>query len=304
MKLKKKRDYLSPFIFSFSCILLLLSYFHKINSYALAKANEESYKSQLRLASQKRINHVSDDTSGFTVGKSLEQKVNLMSAAQNNIGSAKDMLSTAESQLINIKDLVTAIKAKITDSTNAAADKSRIKDDIVALGNEISNIFKNTKYNNTSLLVSSATGNTGTFTFQTGAESSDTLGVDFASGLVGSSTGNSVGGLSSTVATGLASLAATTSTTISGLTSSLNSFETTIDDSLAKVGNAGQRLDVKESFLTSAITNSKASISRLFDADMALEQLNSTKGQMAAQVATSMFSQLNMAPQNVLQLFK
>jgi flagellin-like hook-associated protein FlgL len=37
---------------------------------------------------------------------------------------------------------------------------------------------------------------------------------------------------------------------------------------------------------------------------MAKEQLNATKGQMAAQVATSMFSQLNMAPQNVLQLFR
>ena len=102
----------------------------------------------------------------------------------------------------------------------------------------------------------------------------------------------------------MASLAATTSSNISSLSLSLGSFQTKVDDSLAKIGNLGQRLDIKDDFLTSAITNSKASVSRLFDADMAMEQLSATKGQMAGQVATSMFSQLNMAPQSVLGLFR
>lgn len=277
-----------------------------LNAYnALAKANETTYKAQLRLATQKRINSVADDTSGFAVGKSLDSKVRLMESAQKNVGSAKDMLSTAEVQLVNVKDLITQIKTKISDASNPAADKSNIKDDIIALGNEIKSIFTNTKYNNTSLLVSSATGNTGTFTFQTGSDSSDTLGVNFASGLVG---GSSVTGVTGTVAaevsTGLASIAGVAADTISALGTSLGSFETLVDSSLASIGNLGQRLDIKDDFLTSAITNSKASVSRLFDADMAMEQLNATKGQMAGQVATSMFSQLNMAPQNVLGLFR
>lgn len=276
-----------------------------LNAYnALSKANADAYKSQLRLASQKRINSVSDDTSGFTVGKALSQKVDLMAAAQGNIGSAKDMLSTAESQLVNIKDLITSVKSKIADATNAAADKSRIVDDIKSLGKEMESIFKNTKYNETALLVSSSTGNTGTFTFRTGAESTDTLGVDFGTYLVGGSTSAGVGSVSAEVNTGLASMQAVTSTTISGLENSLDSFEGKVDSALASIGNSVQRLDVKESFLTSAITNSKASVSRLFDADMALEQLNATKAQIAGQVATSMFSQLNSAPQNVLQLFR
>ncbi|MDP4174345.1 MAG: flagellin [Bacteroidota bacterium] len=52
------------------------------------------------------------------------------------------------------------------------------------------------------------------------------------------------------------------------------------------------------------MANSKASVSRLFDADMAMEQLNATKGTIGAQAATAMLSQLNSAPQNILQLFR
>ena len=78
---------------------------------ALASLNSKTQKAQLRLATQKRINSVADDTSGFNVGKSLDQKVKLMQSAQGNVGSAKDMLATAESQLISIKDMITQIKS-------------------------------------------------------------------------------------------------------------------------------------------------------------------------------------------------
>ncbi len=81
-------------------------------------------------------------------------------------------------------------------------------------------------------------------------------------------------------------------------------FENTIDNSLASIGNYQQRLTIKNDFLTAAIANSSASVSRLFDADVAKEQLNATKGQIMQQVATSMLSQLNSQPQNLLSLFR
>jgi flagellin len=275
-----------------------------LNAYnALAEANKQTYKAQIRLATQKRINSVADDTSGFSVGKSIASRVELMGAASRNIGSAKDMLATAETQLISIKDLITQIRTKIADASNAASDKDRIADDIKAMGKELESIFSNTKFNNTQLLVSTATGNTGIFTFQTGADFTDVLGIDFGAVLAGSYTSAGVGGVNQEINTGLASIAAVTATTIGDINTALTSFETNVDTALANVGNSVQRLDVKENFLTNAIANSKASVSRLFDADMVMEQLNATKGQIGGQVATAMFSQLNMSPQNILQLF-
>ncbi|MCZ7603305.1 MAG: flagellin [Melioribacteraceae bacterium] len=259
---------------------------------ALAKLNSQTQKAQLRLATQKRINSVADDTSGFNIGKSLESKVALMHAAQKNVGSAKDMLATAESQLVSMRDMVTQIKAKIADSGNAAADLSSLVNDIKALAEEIGNGIQNTKFNDTVLLGTTAASG---FTFQTGVSSSDTLTVDYADDIASNF---------NTSKTQIDLLTSSSSRTdFTNLETNLNTFESTISDSLGKIGNYIQRMDAKEDFLTSAITNSEASVSRLFDADVALEQLNATKASIGAQAATAMLAQLNMSPQQVLQLF-
>jgi len=286
---------------------------------ALASLNSQTQKAQLRLATQKRINSVADDTSGFNVGKSLDQKVKLMQSAQGNVGSAKDMLATAESQLISIKDMLTQIKSKIADASNPAADKASIVNDIKAIGEEIAGAFETTKFNDTSLLVS-AGGSAPSFSFQTGAASTDTLIVNYATStgggdLSGTQTlttdgNNTVAGVSVKVnnALGTASsgvgVADLTTSNISSLLTNLDLLETEVDSSLGSIGNSVQRLDAKDDFLTSAIANSQASVSRLFDADMASEQLNATKASIGGQAATAMLAQLNMSPQAVLQLLK
>ncbi|MBN1301172.1 MAG: flagellar biosynthesis protein FliC [Melioribacteraceae bacterium] len=265
-----------------------------LNAYnALAKLNAQTEKAQLRLATQKRINSVADDTSGFNIGKSLEAKVSLMKAAQKNVGSAKDLLATAEGQLVAIRDMITDIKAKIADSGNAAADLNALQNDIKAISDEIGNAISNTKFNDSVLLgTTAATG----FTFQTGVTTSETLSIDYADNVASNynTSEAEINALSSSSARA----------DFTNLETNLDTFESTIEDALGKVGNYLQRLDAKEDFLTVAIANSEASVSRLFDADMAMEQLNATKAQIGGQVATSMLAQLNAAPQNILGLFR
>lgn len=259
---------------------------------ALSKLNAQTEKAQLRLATQKRINSVSDDTSGFSIGKSLEAKATLMKSAQKNVGSAKDMLATAEGQLTSIRDQITDIKAKIADSGNAAADLNSLQLDIKALADEIGNSISNTKFNDTNLLGTTAASG---FAFQTGAATTETLTIDYADNIA--STYNA----SEAEVNALTSSAARADFT--ALETNLNSFETAVSASLGKIGNYMQRLDAKDDFLNTAIANSEASVSRLFDADMAMEQLNATKSSIGGQAATAMVAQLNFAPQQVMQLF-
>lgn len=278
---------------------------------ALAMVNASTTKAQLRLATGKRINSVADDTSGYAVGKSLDQKVKLMESAQRNVGSAQDLLATAESQLTSVKDLITSIKAKIADSSNPATDSSKISGDIKALATEIANIFSTTKFNDTKLLTSLSSTQ---FNFQTGADATDKISLDYFNNASGSLSGsNTVAVGAFTVANigqaGLDALtqlanAGTTAESIGSLSAYIATFENTVDESISKVGNYEQRLTIKNDFLTAAIANSSASVSRLFDADVAKEQLNATKGQIMQQVATSMLSQLNSQPQNLLALFR
>jgi flagellin len=259
---------------------------------ALSKLNAKTEKAQLRLATQKRINSVADDTSGFNIGKSLEAKATLMKAAQKNVGSAKDMLATAESQLTTIRDQITDIKAKIADSGNAAADLNSLQLDIKAIADEIGSAITNTKFNDSVLLGTTAASG---FAFQTGATSSETLTIDYADDVASNynTSEAEINALSSSSARA----------DFTNLETNLNTFESTIESALGKVGNYMQRLDAKDDFLTTAIANSEASVSRLFDADMAMEQLNATKSSIGGQAATAMLAQLNFAPQQVMQLF-
>jgi flagellin len=306
-----------------------------LNAYnQLAKANNQQQTAQLRLASRKRINSVSDDVSGYNVGKSLDSKVQIMQSAQGNISSARDMLSTAEGALQLVKDKLTQIRSYVADASDATKDRTALAENIKSLGNEIKNIFETTKFNNTHLLMgktaqssigssASAADYSTALSFQTGVDATDRLTLDYAKDLASGGTvgtastsnlatavANAITSFTSlavstdaTAAAAISDLATGASTSATDTQSIIGQFEKIVNDSLGKIGNLTQRLDVKDEYLTSAISNAKSTVSRLFDADMAMEQLNATKAQIGGQVATSMLGQLNFAPQNILSLF-
>jgi flagellin len=270
----------------------------------LAKANAESSKAQLRLASGKRILNVADDTSGFNIGTSLKGKISVMKGAQSNVAAAKTLLATAEGSLLGMNDLLVKIEGKLSDVTNPTTDRTAIRDDIQALAKEFHDILKGSKYNNTNVLFSGAGAG---FTFQVG-EASDTLSLDFASALAstgaggyGTSVSESISSFASVATATLASTSGAQST--AALQTALATLKTAVSGSLGKIGNFMQRLDIKEDTLNVSIANAESSVSRLFDADMAMEQLNATRGSIKSQAATAMLSQLNFSPQQVLQLF-
>ena len=260
---------------------------------AMSKLNASTEKAQLRIATQKKINSVADDTSAFNIGKALEAKVSLMKSAQKNVGSAKDLLATAETQLISMRDQITQIKAKIGDSGNSAVDLNSLQEDIKAIANEMSAAISNTKFNDTVLLGTTAAAG---FSFQTGVSSSDTLAVDYADDVASNfnAAKTAIDTLSS----------ASAKADFTALETNLDAFESTVTSSLGKIGNFTQRLEAKDDFLSTAVANSEASIGRLFNADMAEEQLESTKNNIGTQISQSMFSQMNASSQQVLSLFR
>ncbi len=253
---------------------------------ALQNINTQTQKAQLQLATGLRINSVADDTSGYRVGKDLQGNVAVMTSAQGNVGSAQDLLNTAESALSSINDLLNQIKGKAADANDPTKNLTALANDVKALGTEISNIFTNTNFNGTSLLSGSSMPSGSNFAFQTGVNETTTINF----------------GTMNTI--GLSSLTAATSSTVSGLGSAVDSIQANVQDALGSIGNFDQRLQIKSNYLSSAIQNANSTISRLFDANVAQEQLDATKGQIQQQVATSMLSQLNSAPQQLLRLFQ
>jgi flagellin len=72
----------------------------------------------------------------------------------------------------------------------------------------------------------------------------------------------------------------------------------------AKLGAYQNRLEHTISNLTTAMTNTTAAESRIRDVDMAKEMMEFTKLNILSQAGTSMLSQANQLPQNVLSLLR
>jgi flagellin len=73
---------------------------------------------------------------------------------------------------------------------------------------------------------------------------------------------------------------------------------------LSYIGTQYNRLTFQEQSLTVAKVNTESAYSQIVNADMAWEQLQSTKLQILQQTATAMLAQANVAPQSILSLFK
>ena len=259
---------------------------------ALNSLNSKIGTHQLRLASGKRINSAADDPAGYTISKKLQARSRSLSAALNNVGEAKNILSVAEGGFQNINDILVGIKEKVIQAGNGSyttEEYAAIVTQITDMLNEIDDIISETKFNGTKLLDNNFTSKI----FQTGADGGDTLSVSLTAGV--DSTDFGLNGLNSSDLKG-----SSLSTTLSSLDSAIS----TVSSELQKIGSLIQRLDVKEATLQVAITNTEAAASRIMDADIAKEQLEITKLQILQQTATMQLAQANSAPQNVLQLFR
>ena len=254
-----------------------------LNAYtALTRVNAQTSKAQLRLATMKRINNVADDTSGFKVGKELEAGNLKMKAQLNNISSGKNWLATAESALILVDDKLNQIIAKQEDAKDPLKSATSLQNDIKALADEIDSILDNTKINGTDVLASVAQS------FGSGGSASSVINIGAQIDLTANG----------------AALTAVQAGNGGSLTQDVTALQADIKTALGYIGNYSQTFASREEYLTSSIANNTALISSIFDADMAMEQLNATKGQIGTQIGTAMLGTLNAAPQSLLSLFR
>ncbi len=256
---------------------------------ALNTISRELGVHQLRLATGKRINSAVDDASGYVISKKMEARIRSMSAALDNVGDAQSVYGVAEGAYQTIADILTTIKEKQTRAANGAMggeEKDAIAGEINSLMIEIGDISNQTKFNGTTLLSGAAYSKD----FQVGDGPTDTLNVSFS--LVTVSAG------------GLLSVAAGSVTSVNIVDLSVDNALTMINTEIGKIGANVNRLQTKESNLTTAITNTEAAKSRILDADVAKEQVIASKLNILQQTSTTQLAQANSSPQSFLSLFR
>lgn len=261
---------------------------------ALKSVNRNLEISQFRLATGLRINEVADDPAGFTISKRLDARSRGLSVALNNVGTTKNVLSIAEGGLLNIQKILITMKEKVTaarSDTMGPNERAAIQQELSELSAEITDTVDETIFNDIKLI-------DGTYTdksFQTGEGKADTL--------VFSITQSAAAASLSVDDTNLADMVSSHVDAGTALTN-VNNAISDIADILQNIGATIARLTFKEDTLRVAITNTESTKSRILDADIANEQLSSTRLQILQQTATAQLAQANVSPQNVLALFQ
>ncbi len=238
--------------------------------------NTAASKSMEKLSSGKRINRAADDAAGLSISEKMRAQIRGLNQAARNAQDGISLIQTAEGALDEVSNMLVRLKELAVQKANGTYnndDKSNLKLEMESLGDEIDNIFDNTKFNGFKVLTTSAK-------------------------IVISDDGSTALTIEKTTTTGIKGL---------GSNSTVGDIETAIKNvnkARATYGAKQNRLESTVRNLKTTAENLQAAESRIRDTDMAEEMSNFTKYSILIQAGTAMLAQANMAPQSVLALLR
>ncbi|MGE5544094.1 MAG: flagellin [Bacillota bacterium] len=250
-------------------------------STGLAKAME-------RLSSGMRVNRAADDAAGLAISEKLRSQIGGLNQAIKNAQNGISLIQTAEGALNETTSILQRMRdlaVQAADGVYSTDDRAALHKEFQALVQEVDRIAKDTKFNDTELLLNNAN-----LTLQIGANANQVIAVNV--------TAADAGALS------INTLAIDTQGGATAALAAIDTALTTVSDIRAGFGATQNRLEHTINNLSVAAENLAASESRIRDADMALEMVNFTKLQILQQSGTAMLAQANTAPQAVLSLLR
>jgi flagellin len=127
---------------------------------SLSGAQKNLSTSVQRLSSGLRINSAADDAAGLSVAQNMQSQINAINMAVRNVGDATNLLTTADSSLSTIQDMLLRMKSLVVEGKNdslSIAQKGNVNTELGEIRNEINNVATRTTFNGNNLL-----SNTGT----------------------------------------------------------------------------------------------------------------------------------------------
>ncbi|NBY63125.1 MAG: flagellin [Betaproteobacteria bacterium] len=127
---------------------------------SLSGAQKSLATSVQRLSSGLRINSAKDDAAGLSVAQNMQSQINAINMAGRNINDATNVLTTADSSLGTIQDILLRMKTLAVEGKNdglSGTQRQNIFAELDQLNSEISSISTKTTFNGNALL--SATNN-------------------------------------------------------------------------------------------------------------------------------------------------
>ena len=238
--------------------------------------NTAAGKSMEKLSSGKRINRAADDAAGLSISEKMRAQIRGLNQAARNAQDGISLIQTAEGALDEVSNMLVRLKELAVQKANGTYnndDKSNLKLEMESLGDEIDNIFDNTKFNGFKVLTTSAK-----IVISDDGSTALTIGETDTTGIKGLGSNSTVGDIETAIKN--------------------------VNKARATYGAKQNRLESTVRNLKTTAENLQAAESRIRDTDMAEEMSNFTKYSILIQAGTAMLAQANMAPQSVLALLR
>ena len=263
---------------------------------ALAKNGRAMSSAMEQLSTGSRINSAKDDAAGMAIGTSMTSQIRGLNQAVRNLNDGVNLLQTAEGALTETTNMLQRMRELAVQSasgTYSTTQRSYLAVEFNALGSQIDKIASETTWNGYTVLTGTTGGTTaGTFSFQSGQTSGQTIDVAIA--------GMGLTGLSMTAAAVGVSTAASASAALATIDAAI----VTVNSQRATIGAAVNRMTYAADNMTNISANVSASRSTILDTDYATASTNLSKAQIIQQASTAMLAQANQQPQTVLALLK
>lgn len=251
-----------------------------------------------RLSTGLRVNSAKDDAAGLAIAERMNTQVRGMNVAIRNANDAISLSQTAEGSLSKINDMgqrMRELAVQSANATNSDSDRKNLDAEYQALAQEIKRNLAGAAFNGTKLFAAAAA-----LTFQVGANAATTDQITIK-------TENLAGENSIVEVIGAAGADAASIGTAAGASAALGKLDTmlaTVNAKRAEFGATQNRFEAVIQTLQVSAENQTAARSRIMDADFASETAALTRAQVLQQAGTSMLSQANSLPNNVLSLLR
>ena len=263
---------------------------------AQTKNAREMSAAMQQLSTGSRINSAKDDAAGQAIGQTMTAQVRGLNQAIRNVNDGVNLAQTADGALSETGNMLQRMRELAVQSasgTYSNTQRGYLQTEFTALASQIDKVASETTWNGMTVLTGT-TGSTatGTFTFQSGQASGQSISVSITS--------MTLTGLSMTaLAVGISS-AASASSAIASLDTAIGLVNT----ERAKIGAGINQMTYAADNLTNISGNIQASRSTIMDTDYATASTQLSKAQIIQQASTAMLAQANQQPQSVLALLK
>ena len=252
-----------------------------------------------RLSTGLRVNSAKDDAAGLAIAERMNTQVRGMNVAIRNANDAISLSQTAEGALSKINDMgqrMRELAVQSANATNSESDRESLDAEFQALSAEIKRNLEGTSFNGTKLFAALAT-----LTFQVGANNSatDQIAVITADLTKDTKLTAVLGGAGGANPADIKDAAKSREAL-----EKLDGMLATVNSKRAEFGATQNRFEAVIQTLQVSAENQTAARSRIMDADFASETAALTRAQVLQQAGTSMLSQANSLPNNVLSLLR